>query len=366
MRTDTPLEAALIGRIEREGPLTFRDFMDAALYDDENGYYSTGRSKIGVAGDYYTASSVQPAFGATLAQAFAALWAGNPDPLAVTEVGAGTGILACNILTSLRDEHPRLFKGMKYAIVERSRAMRERQQSILAGFADLVIWSGPRAAAYPKKGIVFSNELIDAMAVHRVRAGAGGLEEQYVSASDGRLSLIWNSASTGRLDSYVRRMGVTLEPGQIVEVGLDAVDWLGTVSSVLDEGLLVTIDYGDEAAALYSTARRNGTVRCFHRHRLSDAVLARVGEQDITSSVNFTALIEYGFDVGLEPVALEPERQFLIGSGLLERVAALTDREAKLVAKNLLVPGGVTEGFKVLVQRKVPHRSSFEIEGRFR
>lgn len=347
------LEAALIDRIEREGPLSFRDFMEAALYDGRLGYYSTERPKIGRAGDYYTASSIRPVFAATLAHAFAGLWGDFSIPLTVMEAGAGMGHFAHDFLTTMNEEHSPLFKALKYVIVERSHAMRASQQASLAGFGDWVSWLSPEAPISPMKGIVFSNELIDAMPVHRVRMVAGALEEQYISVSSHQLALTWGPPSTCRLDSYVRRMGAALDPGQIVEVGLDAIDWLGAVSSALDEGLLITIDYGGEAAELYSSARRNGTLRCFHRHRLMDSALTRVGEQDITASVNFTALIEYGLDFGLEPVSFEPQRRFLIRSGLLDRVAALTDPNLRLAAKNLLVPGGVTDGFCVLVQRKV-------------
>src|SRR5512143_476821 len=99
----TELERRLIDRISREGPITFRDFMQAVLYDPELGYYNTERLKIGAAGDYYTSSNVHPAFGAVLARSFAELWDDWTQPLTVVEIGPGSGQLASDVLSSMRD-----------------------------------------------------------------------------------------------------------------------------------------------------------------------------------------------------------------------------------------------------------------------
>jgi SAM-dependent MidA family methyltransferase len=130
---------------------------------------------------------------------------------------------------------------------------------------------------------------------------------------------------------------------------------------ILDAGFLVTIDYGDRAALLYGADRREGTLRSFYRHQLTDSVLDRVGEQDITASVNFTALMDYGQEKGLETVSYERQASFLFSNGLIERTASLEkapiedqDVSARLAVKNLFVPGGVSDNFRVLIQRKLP------------
>src|ERR1041385_20384 len=127
--TTTPLEHHLIARIRRDGPLTFCELMRAALYDASLGYYNTERLKIGPAGDYYTSSNVHPAFGAVLARAFAESWGEYPDtPLTLIEMGAGTGQLACDVLSAMRDEQARLVDRLRYGIVETSPAMVARQR----------------------------------------------------------------------------------------------------------------------------------------------------------------------------------------------------------------------------------------------
>src|SRR5437016_9767682 len=108
----TELERRLIELIKREGPITFRDFMQAALYDSELGYYNTERLKIGAAGDYYTSSNVHSAFGAVLAKALVELWTDNP--LTLVEIGAGTGRLAFDVLSTIRADYPTTFKTLTY------------------------------------------------------------------------------------------------------------------------------------------------------------------------------------------------------------------------------------------------------------
>jgi SAM-dependent MidA family methyltransferase len=148
-------------------------------------------------------------------------------------------------------------------------------------------------------------------------------------------------------------MAVNLEEGQVVEVGLDAVDWLGRASRAVDRGFLLTLDYGDLVELLWNADRRRGTLRAFRQHRLVDEVLDVPGEQDLTASVNFTALIEYGKDFGLEPTLYQRQVDFLTGHGLLARIAGISDLRSRLAAKQLLVPGGVSDNFRVLVQRRL-------------
>ena len=359
----TELERRLIERIKREGPITFRDFMQTALYDPELGYYNTERLKIGAQGDYYTSSNVHRAFGAVLGQAFAELWTGSVEPLTIVEMGPGTGQLAADVLSAMRDEHPAIFDPLTYSLVEASTAMRKHQRDKLA-FGDRVRFCEPNELEQrPVRGIVFSNEFVDALPVHRARYMSGALEEQFVgvgSATDAApLALVWSKPSTKKLAEYLERIAVTLREGQVIEINLDAIDWLGRMARALEHGLLVTIDYGDTAQHLCTPDRRSGTLRSFYRHRLIDSPLERIGEQDITASVNFTALIEYGRDLGFELISYERQTAFLTRMGLIERIAAehdardsLYDLKEKLAVKNLFVPGGVSDSFRVLIQRR--------------
>jgi len=360
------LERRLIARIERDGPITFRDFMQAALYDSEHGYYNTERGKIGPQGDYYTSSNVHPAFGGVLARAFVALWSelvpvGGPQPMRIVEMGAGTGRLAFDVLTELRDQHLEAFRRVDYTIVESSPEMLRRERELLGGFDGRVCWSTlEELQSAPIEGIFFSNELVDALPAHRVRLTQSGIEEEYVTSAGDRLALSWGQPSTHALIDYLDRAGVRLAAGQTIEINLDAIEWLGRVSSAIGRGFLVTIDYGDVSSLLYAQDRREGTLRSFYKHRLVDSPLERPGEQDITASVNFTALVEYGADFGLETLSYERQVAFLVRMGLIDMIVeresanpALEDLSKRLALKNLFVPGGVSDNFRVLIQKKI-------------
>lgn len=343
--------------------------MQAALYDENLGYYNTERAKIGAEGDYYTSSNVHAAFGRAIARQMIDLW--NQSALTIVEMGAGTGRLAEDILTSIREDQTSVFERLSYVIVETSQEMRRLQRERLDGFSEQVSWhSLEEIARRPVAGIFFSNELIDALPVHRVRQvaeavslRAPSLEEQYVtidySGVEPRLTLEWGEPSSERLAEYVERCSATLKEGWIAEINLDAIDWLNQVSKAMERGYLITIDYGDVALHLLGADRREGTLRSFHRHRLIDSPLERVGHQDITASVNFTALIEYGRDAGFEVISYERQSAFLLRNGLVEIIARMEastgstdDVKDRLAIKNLFLPGGVSDNFRVLIQCK--------------
>ncbi|PYP88552.1 MAG: hypothetical protein DMF61_05020 [Blastocatellia bacterium AA13] len=374
------LEAKISERIRRDGPIRFRDFMEIALYDAESGYYNTRRNKIGPAGDYYTSGNVHEAFGATLAVAFAGMWSHEyAEPLTILEFGAGTGQLAFDIISTMKLERPDIFVELNYLILERSTAMQESQRRLLEPVDQKVNWVPfePASNADPFQGIVFSNELIDAMPAHLARIHEGRVQEGYVdltatgatgATGDSRLersisaafAICWEEPSDRAIESYISDLGVDLAEGQMLEVNLDAIAWLERVSRILNRGFLVTIDYGDIAAHLYGRDRFGGTLRSFSRHRIAESPLLKVGEQDITSSVNFSALIEQGRQLGFEMVSYERQSSFLIRNGLLERAAGLCESgdnrpdtlSNRLAIKNLLVEGGSSDNFRVLVQRK--------------
>ena len=99
MSTD-PSEA-IRQRIRTDGPITFATYMELALYGP-GGYYE--EPPVGADGDFVTSPHVHPAFGMFVARALKTLAddLGSPEPLRVTEVGAGDGTLAGQILTRAR------------------------------------------------------------------------------------------------------------------------------------------------------------------------------------------------------------------------------------------------------------------------
>ncbi|HUS14911.1 MAG TPA: SAM-dependent methyltransferase, partial [Chloroflexia bacterium] len=257
---------------------------------------------------------------------------------------------------------PGLYSRTAPVIVERSPVLRERQAALLTegGHTDLVQWA-ERATG---EGLVYSNELLDAFAVHRVVRAAAGLEELYVVVgADGRFVMERGSLSDPALAAYFADAGIEPPLDQPCEVNLAAPAWLRRVATDLERGFILTIDYGDSAARLYSPLRPQGTLLCYSNGRVTEDPFGAPGTQDMTAHVDFTTLERTGHALGLQTVIATRQLEFLVDLGLGEQIAALSaerpgtqaDYAATLAARarlfRLIDPDGLGR-FHVLVLRK--------------
>jgi len=367
------LEERLRERIRREGPISFYEWMKAALYDEREGYYCADRIRQGRAGDYRTAPETSPLFAATFANYFAKLcWdLQSPNPFTIVEVGSSSGEFAYGILSTLRSEHPQIFNATNYVIEEISSSSRELCAKRLSEFSDRVSFSSPtvgegqvgKAALQGQAsdkliGIVFSNELIDAFPVNRVVMRNGQLRQLYVGLQED--SFVWIEAELEEsVSRYCDCIEIKLAEGQIFEINLDAEKFIARAASLLDRGYIVSIDYGAERKGLVSAPdRRAGTLRSFRRHQFGNDVLARPGQQDLTTTIDWTQVIEAGNRNGMRAIRFERLDQFLIAEGLLDRLSAVSVTDAveasRLTtnARELILPTGLAASFQVLVQEK--------------
>jgi len=365
---DDSLGARLRARIEHDGPISFRDWMLAALYDEREGYYCRpGLIRQGRAGDYRTAPETSPLFAATFASYFSKLFAelffelGSPPTWTIFEAGAGSGEFAYGILNSLRANYPEVFSATSYVIDEVSPATRLRALDRLVEFADrlafqrLVEIDNPAIA-----GVVFSNELIDALPVHRVIMRDGRLRELCVGL--GQNDFVWVERDPDpSVAEYCGRVELRLAEGQIAEINLEAEEFIAQAARLFDHGFLVTVDYGAERSELLDSPDRfAGTLRAFHRHQLIDNVLARPGERDLTTTVDWTQIKEVGQRAGLRAIRLERLDQFLLSEGLLQRLSEMVARSQDQVealrlstsAREMIMPTGMAAAFQILVQKK--------------
>ncbi|MFZ5634140.1 MAG: class I SAM-dependent methyltransferase [Bacillota bacterium] len=341
--------------------------MDLALYHPTAGYYMRDREKIGPAGDFYTSSDVSPLFGKVLADQMEEMWrlSGSPDHWVLLEFGAGKGILARDILNHIAAKHPVFSGTVSYIIIEKSPSMVERQKSMLAGACPPgrgVSWLGgiEELRPGPVNGCFFSNELLDSFPVHRVMRDGGRLKEIYVACKNGRLMEVTDSLSRPELSGYISEFQVHLEDGQVIEINLAMRDWLKDVAGAMNRGFLLTIDYGDIAGRLHRAARPGGTIRSYRRHRFVDDLYEEPGGQDITASVNFTALFRWGEEASLYRAGYAAQMYFLMNLGIMDYLNAGTPgREydpsilkETMAVKKLVMPEGMGSAFKVAAQYK--------------
>ncbi len=363
----TTTEAAIREAIARQGPITFRQFMEMALYSAPGAYYASGAGQLGAHGDYFTSPEIHPSFGALVARQVEQVWAvmDRPEQFVVVEMGAGSGAMARDILSYAARWSPDFHRAIRYEIVERNPELARRQQQAIAELGNAgtsVTWlTSEEPALRPASvdGSVLSNELPDAFPVHRVVVNDGEIKEIFVTVRDGRLSEIEAAPSTPALAAYFDRLGFLPPEGARVEVNLDSLAWIRRVATGLRRGAAITIDYGYSARDLYSERHMDGSLLCFYRHTLCDNPYVRVGLQDMTTHVDFTSLIMEAEAAGLQTAGLTTQHAFLSALGIDHFVASLrgaglraSDYDAnRLAIHELMDPDGLGK-VKVLIQQK--------------
>ena len=361
------LATRLRARIKDEGPITFHDWMKAALYDSDDGYYCRpDRSRWGREGDYRTSPERSSLFAATFARFFATVHAqlGRPASWTILEAGAGEGHFADTLLQALDKSFPNVFAATLYVIDELSPTSAERARERLQRFGDRVQFRHLDEVEIDV-GVVFSNELLDAFPVHRITLHGGELKEFYVTLGESE-NFEWlldapSQQLSSRLSGYFDAIGKQPEEGQVVEVSFESEKWLQRVAARMRNGYVITVDYGAAAEDLYSPfADRRGTVRGFQQHQFVDDLLASPGEHDLTTTVNWSFVKAVGASVGLEFMGLTRQDQFLLANGFLEQLEVESSRakdEAERIqlssaAREMILPDGMAAHFQVLVQKK--------------
>ena len=365
-RREESLKTFILSQIEEKGPIPFSQFMDWCLYHPSYGYYASERTKIGKDGDYYTSSCVHPLFGHLIAKQLVQM-AGilGGKAFDVIEMGGGRGFLCEDILDWSKRNSLSFYGRLRYHLIETAPHFLKEQKERLTIWEEegKVFWVPSEAFEAGRvqwEGCFLSNELVDAFPVHRIVLDHGKVKESHVTQQNGELVEQWGEPADPRIEGYLQSMKVTLREGQKAEVNLKALDWMGKIEGCLKKGFVLTIDYGYPAEELYAPYRREGTLLCYHRHQTSEKFLERLGEQDMTSHVNFTGLIRKGEEVGLHFTGLVPQYQFLIGLGLLQEMESLGGElsevdglNLRLTLKHLIEPeAGMGEVFKTLIQHK--------------
>ncbi|WP_281225208.1 class I SAM-dependent methyltransferase [Flavobacterium aquiphilum] len=341
-------------RIQQEGPISFRDFMEMALYYPGLGYYSSFPDKIGADGDFYTSANLSDAFGVMIARQIEEMWQKSErKPFKIVEYGAGTGLLCQDILDYLKNNSPTFYDILSYCIIEKSSGMRKREKKLLN---EKVSWYNSIQEIEEINGCILSNELIDNFSVHRV-VMEDQLMEVFVDFAGGFIEVL--KPANKELVDYFASLDIELPRGFRTEVNLQAHSWIQEIAKSLNSGYVITIDYGAISSELYEKYRSSGTLLCYYKHHKNDNPYQFIGEQDITSHVNFSALINWGNKSGLNYCGMTNQASFLLSLGIKEY------QEKRLLNTNANVSKAIEEAninyrllmdmglkFKVLIQEK--------------
>lgn len=346
----------ILKRIRSRGVITFAEFMGLALYMDGEGYYTGDRARWGTSGDYVTNVDISPVFSKLVAKELNEMWVslGSPGRFTLVEAGAGRGLLSKGIRKTVDELHPGLARALDIKLVE----LNPDDSAMLP---PSISWHRSlEEIAAPVTGCIISNELIDALPVHRVvGTGDKGFAELYVALEGDKFVEVPGEPSTERLSRYMERFGIRLDEGQKAEVNLAAIDWITKAARLLDKGFVFTIDYGLPGRELYSQGR-SGSLICHYRHTVNDNPFVNIGSQDITTHADFTALKAIGEEEGLLLTGFTTQKNFLLGLGIVEELKETSGEgpeSIEAVTRNrsiglLINPGGAGETFKVLIQHK--------------
>lgn len=347
------LKQIIIERIKKEGPLSFRDFMEMALYYPELGYYNSNINKIGEDGDFYTSANLSESFGAMIARQIEEMWEIlERKPFKIVEYGAGTGLLCRDILHYLKN-NTKLYEHLQYCIIEKSESMRKVEKKHLF---EKVSWHNSIQEIPFINGCILSNEVIDNFSVHQV-VMEEELKEIYVGYDNGFVELY--QPAKKELINYFKTLKVQLPKGFRTEINLEAISWIKEVSQFLRKGYIITIDYGSLSSDLYHGGRSTGTLLCYNKHQKNENPYENIGDQDITSHINFSALGRWGIKYGIDYCGIIDQTNFLRALGIKEYqnralVNPLCRSQVKIhetyINYGLLMAMGLK--FKVLIQQK--------------
>ena len=338
---------------DQGGWISFSQFMERALYAPSLGYYTAGASKFGQEGDFITAPELSSLFGRTLARQFAE--AMQVSASQILELGAGSGKLAVDILTELTNigKLPD-----SYSILEVSADLRERQQTLLRAklpqLIDRVYWLDKLPDSI--SGVVFGNEVLDALPIHLLYWSENRIFERGVSFDDEHF--IWQNRLLEDAELLAIAQNIAVPNAYLSEVSLAARRLVASLSERMDKGVLLFIDYGFGAREYYHPQRSQGTLMCHYRHHAHDDPFYLPGLQDITAHVDFTAVAESAIDHSAHFLGYTSQAHFLLNNGLLNFLSEVSPNDVKAFSplsaqvQKLTSPTEMGELFKVIALGK--------------
>ena len=331
------------------GLIPFARFMDLCLYAPGLGYYSAGLHKFGEQGDFVTAPEISPLFSSCLAHQCAEV---GGD---ILEFGAGRGVMAADILLALEEqdclpEH--------YFILEISPDLKQRQQSMIMKKApalfDRVVWLEQLPDVF--NGTVLANEVLDAMPVHVFNITNNKVAELHIGLEGDEFVWQTGDVSSDALQDQIEKIKTenTLPDHYQSELNLALSGWINSIADMLQQGVVVLIDYGYPRHEYYHLQRSSGTLMCHYQHRAHDNLLLWPGLQDITAHVDFTAVAEAAVDAGLSVDGFVTQAHFLMNSGIEQLMAksGIDPIELNQQIKRLILPDAMGEMFKVMCLSK--------------
>lgn len=351
-RPGMELSEIIIDKIRKDGPISFRDFMELSLYYPGSGYYTSAGDKTGENGDFYTSPHVSGLFGELITMQLEEMWhLSGKKEFMIIEYGAGNGTLCYDILNQSK-LNKELYSRLTYYIIEKNKLIHEK--GLASGHEKVFLVDSVQEIS-PVTGCMLSNEVLDNFSVHRV-VMKDELMEIFVDYQDGFIEVL--RPASEELKDYFSQLCIKLPREALAEINIQALQWVKEVAVALKKGFVITIDYGFTSHELYNKQRSMGTLLSYHKHMLIDCPYINIGKQDITAHINFSALHHWGKKNGLELCGFTSQSDFLHALGLahhLRKQETMKNREVGIKEKLFLLQTFLLEmgnKLKVLIQQK--------------
>jgi len=348
------LKKIIQDKIKSEGPISFAEYMQMALYYPTMGYYSSGMHKFGKEGDFITSPELGSLFAQCLAKQFQQI-VSKLDRASILEIGAGTGQFCFDCLLTL-DSNKNLPE--HYYILEVSADLQQRQQTTVAKLPkhirQRVRWL-KQPLDEPFNGVIFANEVLDALAVEVFKYDGNNFKRMMLKTLDDNQPC-WQDFPE-KLNQELKDKKLNLSENYISEFIPNLSNWLKAITGSLQQGAVIFVDYGYERASYYHPQRNQGTLVCHFQHQANYNYFNNIGIQDMTAFVDFTALAEAADSTALSVDGYTTQAHFLMSLGIHESLGDSEENyknyyKKTTEMKKLTLPNEMGEKFKVMALTK--------------
>ena len=324
------LLSQITAEIKANQSISFARYMELALYAPQIGYYRNGLKKLGEGGDFVTAPEISPLFSCCLANQCAEILC-ELNGGDILEFGAGTGVMAADILIQLKKQNQ---LPNYYYILELSASLKAVQRATIEKkipeFLARVVWLD-ELPAEPIQGVVLANEVLDAMPVSLFKYKQD-IKECFVTLdNDNRLALCISENGNPELISTIEKYDIAFSENYMSEVNLYLPGWVKSISESLSCGAVLIVDYGFPRHEYYHPDRLEGTLMCHYQHYTHSNPLIFAGIQDITAHVDFTSVAEAADANNFRVAGFTNQAAFLMNCDLLSFIDDSLDEKNRFL-----------------------------------
>lgn len=340
--------------------ITYEKYMSLCLYEPESGYYQRNALKIGRKGDFYTSSSIGTVYGEVLAFTFCKLVKEKVISPIFIEVGGGNGRFASSFLTYCKEKEFEIYQTMNYILIDESVHHQTLQKQLLMNHSIVQYCSSINELNVIEDGLMFSNELFDALPVRVVEFRDNQWEEVMVSSDEqNNLIEVFMKIEDEKLTNFLKRNYFAGKNGRRVEIPIIMEKVYEMMVSKLNRGIFLTVDYGFTKDEWDAPHRIHGSLRGYYQHELKNDVLFSPGEMDLTTHIHWDELMYLGNQFKVETISFSSQRNTLLNFGILNwliqhaSMNPFSDEfKHNRAVQSFVMPGGISDSFQVLIQTK--------------